>query len=82
MKQDSDPLRPRPTQDKRGFFMLPQTPTDSGYYGVYDQDGTRRLIHFFRIFAPVVTVIFNDPGIPYCAKASRHDNHFHLNLRG
>ena len=25
-----DPLRP--TRDKRGFFMLPQTPMDSGYY--------------------------------------------------
>lgn len=25
-----DPLRP--TQDSRGFFMLPQTPMDSGYY--------------------------------------------------
>ena len=25
-----DPLRP--TQDKRGFFMLPQTPMESGYY--------------------------------------------------
>jgi murein endopeptidase len=28
--QKDDPLRP--TQDKRGFFMLPQTPMDSGYY--------------------------------------------------
>lgn len=166
MNQDNDPLRPRPTQDKRGFFMLPQAPMDSGYdvygdlhgkaakgayqyahpimmtailrvaregmtvdsrrigigdisladwvrtpdhgghktglnldvrplrkdgreepvtwhqTGIYDQDRTRRLIHFFRVFAPVVTVIFNDPGSPYCAKASRHDNHFHLNLRG
>ena len=27
-----DPLRPRPTQDTRGFFMLPQAPMDSGYY--------------------------------------------------
>lgn len=27
-----DPLRPRPTQDSRGFFMLPQAPMDSGYY--------------------------------------------------
>lgn len=29
---DNDPLRPRPTQDSRGFFMLPQAPMDSGYY--------------------------------------------------
>lgn len=28
--QRNDPLRP--TQDKRGFFMLPQTPMESGYY--------------------------------------------------
>lgn len=27
-----DPLRPRPTQDSRGFFMLPQSPAESGYY--------------------------------------------------
>ncbi len=27
-----DPIRPRPTQDSRGFFMLPQAPMDSGYY--------------------------------------------------
>jgi hypothetical protein len=27
-----DPLRPRPTQDTRGFFMLPQAPAESGYY--------------------------------------------------
>jgi hypothetical protein len=27
-----DPLRPRPPQDSRGFFMLPQAPMDSGYY--------------------------------------------------
>lgn len=25
-----DPLRP--PEDKRGFFMLPQSPMDSGYY--------------------------------------------------
>jgi penicillin-insensitive murein endopeptidase len=30
--EDDDPLRPRPTQDMRGFFMLPQAPKDSGYY--------------------------------------------------
>lgn len=28
--QKDDPLRP--TQDSRGFFMLPQTPMESGYY--------------------------------------------------
>lgn len=166
MGHDNDPLRPRPTQDKRGFFMLPQAPMDSGYYvygdlyekpakgayqfahpimmtailrvarewmmmdgrrfgvgdislahgvrtpdhgghktglnvdvrplrkdgreepvtwhqaDLYDQDGTRRLIHLFRTFAPVVKVIFNDPGIPCCSRAKKHDNHFHVDLRG
>lgn len=32
MDQDNDPIRPRPTQDARRFFMLPQAPMDSGYY--------------------------------------------------
>ncbi|WP_182915744.1 penicillin-insensitive murein endopeptidase [Massilia cavernae] len=32
MDDDNDPLRPRPTQDTRGFYMLPQAPMDSGYY--------------------------------------------------
>jgi hypothetical protein len=27
-----DPLRPRPTQDSRGYSMLPQAPMDAGYY--------------------------------------------------
>jgi hypothetical protein len=162
---DNDPLRPRPTQDSRGFFMLPQAPMDSGYYvygklygkpakgayqyahpimmtailrvalewqaidnrrfGVgdislaggirtpdhgghksglnidirplrkdgreepvtwldkkYDQDGTRELIRLFRVFAPVLSIIFNDPGIPFLLKADKHNDHFHVNLRG
>ncbi|AKU23993.1 penicillin-insensitive murein endopeptidase [Massilia sp. MB5] len=32
MDDGNDPLRPRPTQDTRSFFMLPQAPMDSGYY--------------------------------------------------
>ena len=31
-----DPLRP--TQDKRGFYMLPRTPMDSGYYSYGKMD--------------------------------------------
>lgn len=27
-----DPLRPRPPSDSRSYFMLPQSPMDSGYY--------------------------------------------------
>lgn len=39
-RQD-DPLRP--TQDKRGFFMLPRFPSDSGYYnyGLMDKKPDR-----------------------------------------
>jgi penicillin-insensitive murein endopeptidase len=160
-----DPLRPRPTQDSRGFFMLPQAPMDSGYYvygklygkpakgayqyahpimmsgvlrvalewqaidkrrfgvgdislaggGVtpdhgghrsgldvdirllrndgleqpvtwrdlqYDQAATGKLIDLFRALAPVITVIFNDPEIPFAFRAVKHDDHFHLTLRG
>jgi len=38
--QKEDPLRP--VQDKRGFFMLPQTPMESGYYtyGLMDKKPT------------------------------------------
>jgi penicillin-insensitive murein endopeptidase len=35
--QKPDPLRP--TQDSRGFFMLPQTPMESGYYTYGKMDG-------------------------------------------
>jgi len=39
--QKEDPLRP--VQDKRGFFMLPQTPMESGYYtyGLMDKKPDR-----------------------------------------
>jgi hypothetical protein len=163
--ENSDPLRPRPVKDSRGFFMLPQAPMDSGYYvygnlygkpakgayqyahpimmtailtialewqaidkrrfGVgdislpsgiptpdhgghksglnvdirplrkdgreepvrwgdpqYDQEATQALINLFHIFAPVQGIIFNDPGIPFLQRASKHDDHFHVNLRG
>lgn len=160
---DNDPLRQ--PQDSRTFFMLPQTPMDSGYYvygelhhrpakgayqyahptmmttilrvafewqaidkrrigigdislagGIktpdhashksgldvdvrplrkdglempvlwsdpeYDKDGTVKLIELFRTFASVITVLFNGPDIPFVKKAIRHDNHFHVKLRG
>ncbi|MGX9218741.1 hypothetical protein ACWV27_10085 [Massilia varians] len=159
-----DPLRP--TQDTRGFFMLPQAPVDSGYYtyglmdgkpdrggyqyahpimmtailrvglewqtidkrrfGVgnisradrkddgdhkthleglevdirplrkdglhlpvrwddanqYDQAATAKLIELFRTFAPVEVVWFNDPQIPFVKRRIKHDNHFHVGMRG
>lgn len=158
-----DPLRP--TQDTRGFFMLPQAPMDSGYYtygmmdkqpdrggyqyahpimmtallrvaaewqtidkrrfGVgnisradgrpdddhkshkdglqvdvrplrkdglhlpvrwddreYDQVATLRLIELFRTFAPVLVIYFNDPDIPFVRSRVKHDDHFHVGLRG
>lgn len=39
--QQEDPLRP--TQDKRGFFMLPRSPAESGYYtyGLMDKKPDR-----------------------------------------
>ena len=39
--QQDDPLRP--TQDKRGFFMLPRSPMESGYYtyGLMDRKPDR-----------------------------------------
>jgi penicillin-insensitive murein endopeptidase len=39
--QKNDPLRP--VQDSRGFFMLPQTPMESGYYtyGLMDEKPDR-----------------------------------------
>jgi penicillin-insensitive murein DD-endopeptidase len=48
----------------------------------YDKEGTAQLIELFRTFAPVVTVLFNDPGILLAKRAVRHDDHFHLKLRG
>lgn len=160
-----DPLRPRPTQDAREFFMLPQSPADAGYYvygllykkpakgayqyahpsmitailavthawqaidrrriGIgdislaggrqtpdhgthksglevdvrpvrkdgaeiavnwwdaeYDKRATEALIMLFRSVAPVKKVLFNGPGVPFVEKASKHDNHFHIVLRG
>lgn len=158
-----DPLRP--TQDSRGYFMLPQAPEDVGYYvygrlnnkpslgayqyahpammttilrvarewqaidkrkfgvgdislaaGVphkdhsshlsglevdvrpvrkdglrepvtwrnkqYDRKATATLIELFRLYAPVVLVLFNDTGIPFVSTAIHHDDHFHVKLRG
>lgn len=160
-----DPLRPRPTQDSRGFFMLPQAPMDSGYYvygklykepakgayqyahplmmtgilrvalewqaidrrrfgvgdislpggGVtpdhgghrsgldvdirllrkdglekpvtwhdsqYDHASTVKLLDLFRSLTAVKFVVCNDPGIPFALRAVKHDDHFHLTLRG
>lgn len=48
----------------------------------YDKDGTAKLIELFCTFAPVVTVLFNGPDIPFVKKAIRHDDHFHVKLRG
>lgn len=165
LKQNIDSSRPLPVQDSRGFYMLPQAPTDSGYYvygklygrpargayqyahpimmtailrvawqwqavdarriGIgdislaggskppdhashrsglevdvrplrkdglelpvswfdaqYDKTGTAKLIELFRTLAPVVTILFNGPDIPFVKKAPRHDDHFHVKLRG
>lgn len=48
----------------------------------YDQAATARLIELFRTFAPVEVVWFNDPQIPFVRRPIKHDNHFHVGLRG
>ena len=48
----------------------------------YDREGTEKLIEMFRTFAPVTGVLFNDSDIPFVRKAKKHDNHFHVELRG
>ncbi|MEO7494053.1 MAG: penicillin-insensitive murein endopeptidase [Massilia sp.] len=48
----------------------------------YDKEGTAKLIKLFRTLAPVVTVLFNAPGIPFLTKYPGHDDHFHVRLKG
>jgi hypothetical protein len=48
----------------------------------YDQEATRRLIDLFRALTPVKLIIFNDPRLPFCARADKHDDHFHVTLLG
>lgn len=48
----------------------------------YDKQGTAKLIEMFRTFAPVAFVLFNGPDIPFVRKATNHDHHFHVKLRG
>ena len=64
---DNDPLRPRPTQDSRGFYMLPQAPMDSGYdvYGkLYGQPAKGGL--------PVRASDHDDGDTSRCAGVARH----------
>jgi hypothetical protein len=44
--------------------------------GAYDHEGTAKLIELFRIYAPVVRIYFNGPGIPFVTRMVKHDNHF------
>lgn len=48
----------------------------------YDHHSTLRLIGLFRAFAPVELIYFNDPEMPFVLKQAKHDNHFHVKLRG
>ncbi len=58
MDDDNDPLRPRPTQDSRDFFMLPQAPMDSGYY-VYGQLYGKKAKGAYQYASPIMmTSIF------------------------
>lgn len=48
----------------------------------YDRVGTAKLIELFRVHAPVVRVFFNGPDIPFVLPLKKHDDHFHIELRG
>lgn len=48
----------------------------------YDRAATARLIELFRTFTPVAVIWFNDPEIPFVRRQIRHDDHFHVGLRG
>ena len=48
----------------------------------YDKEATAKLIGLFRTYAPVALIYFNGPGIPFVSKRVKHDNHFHVQLRG
>lgn len=48
----------------------------------YDHDATLRLVELFRTFVPVELIYFNGPDIPFVIKKVKHDNHFHVKLRG
>jgi penicillin-insensitive murein endopeptidase len=48
----------------------------------YDHDATAKLIELFHTYAPISLVYFNGPGIPFVTKMIKHDDHFHVKLRG
>jgi hypothetical protein len=48
----------------------------------YDHAATARLIELFRTFAPVAVILFNDPDIPFVQHFPRHNDHFHVKMRG
>ena len=48
----------------------------------YDKEATAKLIDLFRTYAPVARIYFNGPDIPFVTKMIKHDNHFHVKLRG
>lgn len=48
----------------------------------YDRDGTAQLIALFRACAPVILIYFNGPDIAFVTKMAKHDDHFHVQLKG
>lgn len=52
------------------------------YDAEYDKAGTEKLIGLFQRLAPVVLIYFNGPDIPFVRKRVKHDNHFHVQVRG
>lgn len=48
----------------------------------YDQEATSKLIELFYTYAPVDFILFNDPDLPRVKAHKKHDDHFHVTLRG
>jgi penicillin-insensitive murein endopeptidase len=48
----------------------------------YDRDATARLIAIFNSHPSVRKVYFNDSKVPGVFPMHRHDNHFHVEVRG
>lgn len=48
----------------------------------YDHEATNKLIELFYTYAPVDYILFNDPDIPRVKPHKKHDDHFHVKLRG
>ena len=48
----------------------------------YDRDGTQKLIELFWATGVVKVIYFNDLTISHVCQRKRHDDHFHVSLKG